>query len=116
MSLASLIRGLVGCLVICWSAAEASAGLGRQQPPPPSSPPTRYDPDRTTCEAERIRSAFRQQLQPYGDQSDAVIAQLRLIQLDMTRSTLRRCVSRDLMTRPQADQLFQELSTSPTRP
>jgi hypothetical protein len=107
---------LVASLLVCWDVPEGLAGLGRQQPAPPSSPPTRYDPDRTTCEPERIRSAFQQQLQPYADQSDAVIAQLRRVQLDMTRSTLRRCVSRDLLSRPQADQLFNELSTSPTRP
>ena len=111
-----LVGSLVASLLVPLGAMEASAGLGRQQPAPPSSPPTRYDPDRTTCEPERIRSAFQQQLQPYADQSEAVIGQLRLIQLEMTRSTLRRCVSRDLLTRPQADQLFRELSSSPTRP
>lgn len=112
----ALSGGLAGSLLVCLTMPEASAGPGRQQPPPPTSPPTRYDPDLTTCEPERIRRAFRQQLQSYADQSDAVISQLRVLQLELTRNSLRRCVARDLLTRPQADQLFEELSSSPTRP
>ena len=45
-----------------------------------------------------------------------MISQLRVLQLELTRNSLRRCVARDLLTRPQADQLFEELSSSPTRP
>ncbi len=116
--LPNLVIALVGCLicpVLGPFGLRAAIGQGRQPAIPPSRPAL-YDPDRTTCEPERIRQAFQQQLQPFADQSDAVINQLRQVQLDMTRSTLRRCVARELLSRQQADQLFQELSTSPTRP
>lgn len=91
-------------------------GQGRQQPDLPASRPSLYDPDRTTCEPERIRSAFQQQLQPFADQSEAVLTRLRQVQLDMTRRTLKRCVERDLLTPQQAVQLDQALTQSPIRP
>ena len=103
---------LLGALVV----APPSWGQGRRQPEPHPSKPNLYDPDRTTCDAERIRTAFQQQLQPYRDQSPAVLAQLRRVQLEMTAKTLRRCVERNLLTRQQADQLFKELARSGTRP
>jgi hypothetical protein len=108
-----LVRVLIGSAL--GLGLQPAMGQGRQPALPPSRP-TLYDPDRTTCEPERIRQAFQQQLQPFADQSDAVINQLRQVQLDMTRSSLRRCVSRELLTRQQADQLFRELATSPIRP
>lgn len=89
---------------------------GRRQPEPLPSRPTRYDPDRTTCDVERIRSAFQQQLQPYADQSAAVLTRLRELQLEMTRRSLKRCVVRELLTPQQADQLAEELAASPIRP
>lgn len=89
---------------------------GRQQPDPPPSRPTLYDPDRTTCDVGRIRTAFQQQLQPYADQSVAVLAHLRELQLEMTRRSLKRCVARELMTPQQAHQLAKELAASSIRP
>jgi len=89
---------------------------GRQQSPPPASSQTLYDPDLSTCDSERIRTAFQQQLQPFADQGDAVLAYLRQIQLEMTAKTLSRCVSRQLLSPEQAAQLSRELAESPTRP
>ena len=88
----------------------------RQQPPPPATRPTLYDPDMSTCDSERIRTAFKQQLQPFADQGDAVLARLRQIQLEMTAKTLSRCVSRQLLSQEQAAQPRRELAESPTRP
>ena len=88
----------------------------RQQSPPPASRQTLYDPDLSTCDSERIRTAFQQQLQPFSDQGDAVLARLRQIQLEMTAKTLSRCVSRQLLSPEQAAQLSRELAESPTRP
>ena len=89
---------------------------GRRQPAPPASRPSHYDPDRTTCDVERIRTAFQQQLRPYADQSPVVLARLRELQLEMTRGSLKRCVQRQLLTAQQADQLAKELEASPIRP
>ena len=96
--------------------ASPASSQGRRQPEPPASRPTFYDPDRTTCEVERIRTAFQRQLQPYADQSPAVLARLRELQLEMTRRSLKRCVERELLTPQQADQLSKELATTPIRP
>ncbi|MCP9941355.1 MULTISPECIES: hypothetical protein [Synechococcales] len=81
--------------------AAYPSGLEPGPPPTGTAPsrPTVYDPDRTTCDAERIRTAFQQQLQPYADQSPAVLARLR-----------------QLLTAQQADQLARELAASPIRP
>ena len=91
-------------------------GQGRQQPPTPESRPTVYDPDLSTCNQELIRAAFHQQLQPFADQSEAVLGRLRQIQLEMTTKTISRCVKRQLLSPEQAAQLSRELAESPTRP
>lgn len=91
-------------------------GQGRQQPTTPASRPTLYDPDLSTCDPEWIRAVFRQQLQPFVDQGEAVLAHLRKIQLEMTTKTLSRCVKRQLLSPEQAAQLSREFAVSPTRP
>ena len=96
--------------------APPASSQGRRQPEPPASRPSHYDPDRTTCDVERIRTAFQQQLRPYADQSQVVLARLRELQLEMTRRSLKRCVERQLLTAQQADQLARELAASPIRP
>lgn len=88
----------------------------RRQPEPPTSRPTLYDPDRTTCDVELIRTAFQRQLQPYADQNPAVLARLRELQLEITQRSLKRCVERQLLTPQQADQLAKGLAASPIRP
>jgi len=65
---------------------------------------------------EPIRTAFQRQLQPYADQSPAVLARLRKLQLEITQRSLKRCVERQLLTPQQADQLAKELAASPIRP
>lgn len=82
---------------------------GRSQPPPPASTPIRYDPDASTCQPQLIRSGFERQLQPYADQSPAVLERLRQVQLEITAATLRRCQARGLLTRQQARRLEAEL-------
>lgn len=111
-----MIRLLVALAVGAAFVAPPAWSQGRRQPEPPASKPTTYDPDRTTCDVELIRAAFQQQLQPYADQSEAVLARLRELQLEMTRSSLKRCVARELMTAQQANQLAKELAASPIRP
>ena len=104
-------------MVLCTALLAPPAwSQGRRQPELPPSRPTLYDPDRTTCDMELIRTAFQQQLQPYADQSPAVLARLRELQLEMTRRSLKRCVERELLTAQQADQLARELAASPIRP
>lgn len=91
-------------------------GQGRKQPTTPASRPTLYDPDLSTCDPQWIRAIFHHQLQPFVDQGEAVLAQLRKIQLEMTTKTLSRCVDRQLLSQEQAAQLSREFAESPTRP
>ena len=88
-------------------AAEALAGPYR--PPPPASRPKVYDPDATTCQPEQISAGFERQLRPYADQPAAVLARLKLVQGEMTRATLRRCVAQGRMTREEATALALKL-------
>ena len=81
--------------------------------PHPSHP---LRPERTTCDVERIRTALQRQLQLYADQSPAVLARLRELQLEITLRSLKRCVERQLLPPQQAGQLAKELATSPIRP
>ncbi|MBE9153530.1 hypothetical protein [Cyanobium sp. LEGE 06113] len=85
------------------------AAQGRRSPAPPPSTPTIYDPDPLSCQAEAIREAFERHLEPFADQSPAVIARLRTLQGEMTASSLRRCVAKGLMQRDEANALYLEL-------
>jgi hypothetical protein len=100
---------LVGGLLAGITLPVRSAAQGRAKPPPPASRPVYYDPDPLTCQPAIIRSGFERQLQPYADQSEAVLQQLRRVQLELTAATLRRCVARGLMTPESASALEAEL-------
>jgi hypothetical protein len=69
----------------------------------------RFDPDPEVCRPQAIRDSFARQLQPWSDQPPAVLERLRQLQLEMTRNTLRRCVSRGLMEPAEATRLEQQL-------
>lgn len=87
------------------------------KPPLPQSQPEHFDPDPLTCRQDTIRRQFQAQLLPWQDQPPAVLAQLRGLQAEMTRASLRRCVQRGLMTKQEAIQLAGELQLiAPTRP
>jgi hypothetical protein len=76
-----------------------------------------YDPDPVSCQPDTIRQAFARHLAPFADQSPAVLARLRQVQLEMTDSSLRRCVAKGLMEPDTAAALRQELAAQPpTRP
>lgn len=111
-------RPAAALLTLSWLAcglavviAEPAPGVaqGRAKPPPPASRPVYYDPDPLTCQPASIRSGFERQLEPYADQSEAVLQQLRRVQLELTAATLRRCVAKGLMTPEGASALEAEL-------
>ncbi|SBO42335.1 hypothetical protein [Cyanobium sp. NIES-981] len=94
-----------------------AAAQGRRGPPPPSPKVVIYDPDPLSCQPDTIRQAFARHLDPFADQSPAVLARLRVVQLEMTESSLRRCVAKGLMEQQAAAALFQELAAQgSTRP
>lgn len=103
---ASLALALLSVASVTPLAAHAQ---GRRTPTPPPSTPTIYDPDPLSCQAAAIREAFERHLEPFADQSPAVIARLRTLQVEMTASSLRRCVAKGLMQRDEANALYLDM-------
>jgi hypothetical protein len=99
-----LLGGLVGLPPGSGRASEAA-----ERPRPPQSPVQHFDSDPQACRPDAIKAAYRAHLQPFADQSPAVLAQLKRVQDDMTLASLKRCVQKGLLTRPQASLLFREL-------
>jgi len=99
--LASVLAGLLPCSGRASDAAE--------RPRPPQAPVQYFQSDPLACQPDAIRAAYKAHLQPFADQSPAVLAQLRRVQDDMTLASLKRCVQKGLLTRPQASVLFREL-------
>ena len=110
---AAAIQSLLHPL-LCGVLLGLMPGAGRtseaaERPRPPESPVQYFHSDHVACKPESIRASYKSQLLPYADQSPAVLAQLRRVQDDMTLASLKRCVQKGLLTRPQASVLFREL-------
>ncbi|AFY27691.1 hypothetical protein [Cyanobium gracile] len=99
--LGSVLAGLLPCSGRASDAAE--------RPRAPQAPVQYFQSDPLACQPDAIRAAYKAHLQPFADQSPAVLAKLRRVQDDMTLASLKRCVQKGLLTRPQASVLFREL-------
>ncbi|WP_216921056.1 hypothetical protein [Synechococcus sp. CCAP 1479/9] len=99
--LGTLLAGLLPCSGRTSEAAE--------RPRAPEAPVQYFQSDPLACQPDSIRAAYKAHLQPFADQSPAVLAKLRRVQDDMTLASLKRCVQKGLLTRPQASVLFREL-------
>ena len=104
----------ISTAVACSSAAALAATPTRPQPPPPRK--VLFDPDQAACRAEHLESHAREQLRPWADQPPEVLARLRLLQGEMLRASLRRCVGRGLLSPVEAAGLEQQLLSSPRLP
>jgi hypothetical protein len=72
----------------------------RPAPPPPAK--VVYNPDRNTCSATAITSAYHNHMRPWADQPEPVQARLRVLQASMTRASLDRCVDQGHMSAEEA--------------
>jgi hypothetical protein len=99
--LGTVLAGLLPCSGRTSEAAE--------RPRAPEAPVQYFHSDPLACQPDAIRAAYKAHLLPFADQSPAVLAQLRRVQDDMTLASLKRCVQKGLLTRPQASVLFREL-------
>lgn len=112
------ITVLAALAVLGGTADIARAEPSRPQPPPPRK--VLYDPDQVTCQPAHVERTFAEQLKPWADQSEAVLARLRQVQAEMLQGSLRRCVARGLLSEAEAQALLQRLLASPqpsgTRP
>jgi hypothetical protein len=97
-----------GLATLLWSATSAALAQP-SKPPLPRSKVQYFDPDPIACKAETIESAYRQHLQPWADQPEAVQARLRLLQSELTRRSLERCLALGLLTAEQVRLLEQRL-------
>ncbi|PSB38669.1 hypothetical protein [Aphanothece minutissima] len=99
--LASVLAGLLP--------GPGQASEAAERPRAPQAPVQYFQSDPLACQPDAIRAAYKAHLQPFADQSPAVLAKLRRVQDDMTLASLKRCVQKGLLTRPQASVLFREL-------
>lgn len=98
-------------LMLSAPVALAVPGDGIAIPPPTRV--ERFNPDEKVCRPAAIEAGFARQLQPWADQPPAVLERLRQVQLEMTRATVQRCVSKGLLSAAQAADLQRRLSLTP---
>ena len=104
-----LLGALLGTVLAGLLPGAGRANEAAERPRPPQAPVQYFQSDPLACQPDAIRAAYKTHLQPFADQSPAVLAQLRRVQDDMTLASLKRCVQKGLLTRPQASVLFREL-------
>ena len=104
----------ISTALACSPAAALAATPTRPQPPPPRK--VLFDPDQAACRAEHLESHAREQLRPWADQPPEVLARLRLLQGEMLRASLRRCLARGLITPAEAAAVEQRLGFQPGAP
>ncbi len=106
---AAALQPLLWALLLGLAPGAGQASDAAERPRPPQSPVQHFDSDPQACKPESISASYKSHLQPYADQSPAVLAKLRRVQDDLTLASLKRCVQKGLLTRPQASVLFREL-------
>ncbi|MCP9858295.1 hypothetical protein KBZ34_04375 [Cyanobium sp. Cruz-8H5] len=108
-ALQPLLRPLLCGVLLGLLPGAGGANEAAERPNPPQSPVRYFDSDPQACNPEAISASYKSQLLPFADQSPEVLAKLRRVQDDMTLASLKRCVQKGLLTRPQASVLFREL-------
>ncbi len=109
VALRPLLRPLLcGVLLGLLPGAGRTSEAG-ERPRAPEAPVQYFDSDPQACKPESISASYKSHLLPYADQSPEVLAKLRRVQDDLTLASLKRCVQKGLLTRPQASVLFRSL-------
>ena len=88
--------------------SAASAGPSRPGRPKPKQ--VIFNPDIATCQSNVIRQAYERQLLPWKGQPKPVFDRLKIVQTEMTRSTLRRCQNLGLLDSDQVKALERQLA------
>jgi hypothetical protein len=100
-----------GLLLAVWSLLLLAGRFDlplQAEPVKPELPLARkvvYEPNRASCTPQAISGAYRNHLKPWEDQPEPVLARLRLLQAEMTRTSLSRCIEQGLLTTDQARQV-----------
>jgi len=87
-----------------------------ERPEPPRARKVVYEPNRASCTPQAITGAYRNHLLPWADQPEPVLARLRVLQAEMTRTSLSRCMEQGLLTVEQVRQVETSLGLSPPPP
>jgi hypothetical protein len=103
----------LAALVSLVPTVSTAAPAGPTRPQPPPSRKELYDPDQATCQPASVERTFAEPLRPWADQPEPVQARLRLLQAEMLRGSLQRCVSRGLLSVADAQALEQRLLAGP---
>jgi hypothetical protein len=103
-------------LLLVVAAAAPALRADPDRPDPPRSRVRIYDADPLTCRPAVIEAAFRSHLAPWADQPEAVQLRLRILQGELTRSTLERCRQKGLMSAEQVKEVEVRLGLSPAGP
>jgi hypothetical protein len=103
------LQPLLWALLLGLAPGSGRTSEAAERPRPPEAPVQHFDSDPQACKPESISASYKSHLLPYADQSPEVLAKLRRVQDDMTLASLKRCVQKGLLTRPQASVLFRSL-------
>jgi hypothetical protein len=87
-----------------------------EKPEPPRARKVVYEPNRASCTPQAITGAYRNHLLPWADQPEPVLARLRVLQAEMTRTSLTRCLEQGLLNAEQVRQVETSLGLSPPAP
>lgn len=102
--------GLAAPLALATPLAAIPAATAQPQRPALPQPRTvLYQPDEQGCRPELLEAGYRRQLLPFADQSEAVIAQLRQLQDELTTNSIRRCQEKGLLSAEEAGALSRRL-------
>ncbi len=107
-----LLLAPLSWFLVFGAASPALPAAAATMPPPPPPRQVLYDPDPAICQPAALQSSFQQQLRPWSDQPAAVQARLRQVQLEMLQATLKRCVSKGLLSPEAASSLEKTLGQS----
>ena len=111
-----------GLLLAVWSLLLLAGRFDlplQAEPVKPELPRARkvvYEPNRASCTPQAISGAYRNHLTPWADQPEPVLARLRVLQAEMTRTSLSRCLEQGLLTAEQVRQVESSLGLSPPAP
>lgn len=86
------------------------------KPDPPRARKVVYEPNRASCTPQAISGAYRNHLKPWADQPEPVLVRLRVLQAEMTRTSLSRCLEQGLLTAEQVRQVESSLGLSSPAP
>jgi hypothetical protein len=108
------LLGLTAFLLVATSGLHLPVVAAPMRPGPPAARKVLYDPNQDSCTPQAITLAYQNHLKPWADQPEPVLARLRVLQAEMTRTSLARCIEQGLMSADQAREVEGALGLDPS--